>query len=312
MEDVRNLIINILETNNVKNIKFANDEIRCCCPFHHEVNPSFSINIKTGKYICFSGKCGAKGDLYSFISKLTGVSYEQAKKNFEINLQNLKYQNIINNVLELFKEKQKITNYIKYNNYKFIELKDLQDESKILNMINISKNISNIVKLKICLTNPYFKRLVVPIDKNVYEFRDITKQSNKKCLYESGIKISNYLFNIIINKNDTSIFLCEGTKDAMSIAGFGFNSCCTFGINISDEQIANILKLGMNKVYIIRDNDEAGRISSKNTFNILKNYIDCEIIKYPKDFKYKDPNEIMNKDEFINLIKFNIFLKNLV
>ena len=166
--------------------------------------------------------------------------------------------------------------------------------------------------MKICLTNPYFKRLVVPIDKNVYEFRDITKQSNKKCLYESGIKISNYLFNIIINKNDTSIFLCEGTKDAMSIARFGFNSCCTFGINISDEQIANILKLGMNKVYIIRDNDEAGRISSKNTFNILKNYIDCEIIKYPKDFKYKDPNEIMNKDEFINLIKFNIFLKNLV
>ena len=44
--------------------------------------------------------------------------------------------------------------------------------------------------------------------------------------------------------------LTEGTKDAMSIAGFGFNACCTFGINISEDQIANILKLGINKIYI--------------------------------------------------------------
>ena len=308
MEDVKTLIINILEANNVKNIKFANDEIRCCCPFHHETNPSFSINVKTGKYICFSGSCGVKGDLYSFISKLTGVSYKEAKHNFEINLQNLKYNNIINETLDLFKKESKKIDYIKYNNYKFIELKDLQDELKILKIINISKIISDLVGLKICLTNPYKKRLVVPIEENIYEFRDIMKQSNKKCLYESGIKISNYLFNIIVNKNDKNIFLTEGTKDAMSIAGFGFNSCCTFGINISDKQIANLLKLGINKVYIMRDNDEAGYKSNINTYNILKKYIDCQIIKYPKDFKYKDPNEIINKNEFINLLKFNINL----
>ena len=306
MEDIKNLIINILEANNVKNIKFANEEIRCCCPFHHEINPSFSINIRTGKYICFSGKCGVKGDLYSFISKLTGVSYNEAKRNFEINLQNLKYKNIIENTLELFKEKSKEKDYIKYNNYKFAELKDLQDEQKILNIINVSKKISDIVKLKICLTNPYRRRLVVPISENIYEFRDILKQSDKKCLYEAGVKISNYLFNIIVNENDKNIFLTEGTKDAMSVAGFGFNSCCTFGINISDKQIANILKLGINKVYIARDNDEAGYKSSINTFNILKEYIDCQIIKYPEDFKYKDPNEIVNREEFINLLKFNI------
>lgn len=306
MEDVKNLILSILEANNVKNIKFANDEIRCCCPFHEETNPSFSINIKTGKYICFSGTCGAKGDLYSFISKLTGVSYNDAKKDFEINLQNLKYNNIINETLNLFKKENKENNFIKYNNYKFIELKDLQDENKILKMINISKNISDLVKLKICLTNPYKRRLVVPITNNIYEFRDITKKSDKKCLYESGIKISKYLFNVIVNKQDNSIFLTEGTKDAMSIAGFSFNACCTFGINISEDQIANILKLGINKVYIMRDNDEAGYKSSINTYNILKKYIDCKIIKYPNNYKYKDPNEIVNRKEFIELLKFSI------
>ena len=92
----------------------------------------------------------------------------------------------------------------------------------------------------------------------------------------------------------------------MSVAGFGFNSCCTFGINISTHQISKILKLGINKVYILRDNDEAGQISAKNTYKDIRKFIDCKIIKYPKNFLYKDPNEIKTKQEFIDLIKFNI------
>lgn len=303
---MKDLILNLLETYNVKNIKVAGDEIRCCCPFHEEKKPSFSINLETGKYICFSGKCGKKGNLISFISELTGKKYNDVEQELQINFENLKYNNIIKETLNSFEKHKENLNYIKYNNYKFVELSNLLDEQKILNIINISKDISDIVKLKICLTNPYKRRLVVPIDDNIYEFRDLTKKSDRKCLYESGIKISNYLFNIIINKDDNSIFLCEGTKDAMSVAGFGFNACCTFGINISSKQILKILKLGMKKVYILRDNDEAGKLSSKNTYKELKKFIDCKIIKYPKDFKYKDPNEMQQKEEFLNLIKYNI------
>lgn len=303
---MKDLILNLLETYNVKNIKVAGDEIRCCCPFHEEKKPSFSINLETGKYICFSGKCGKKGNLISFISELTGKKYNEVEQELQINFENLKYNNIIKETLNSFEKHKENLNYIKYNNYKFVELSNLLDEQKILNIINISKDISDIVKLKICLTNPYKRRLVVPIDDNIYEFRDLTKKSDRKCLYESGIKISNYLFNIIINKEDDSIFLCEGTKDAMSVAGFGFNACCTFGINISSKQILKILKLGMKKVYILRDNDEAGKLSSKNTYKELKKFIDCKIIRYPKDFKYKDPNEMQQKEEFLNLIKYNI------
>lgn len=301
---MKDLILNLLESKNVQHIKIAGNEIRCCCPFHEEENPSFSINLETGKYICFSGKCGKKGNLISFISEMTGRSYKDVENDLQINIENIKYNTIIKETLESLSEKKKDLNYIKYNNYKFVELKDLQDEEKILNLINIPKHISDQVHLKICLTNPYKRRLVVPIDDNVFEFRDITKTSDKKCLYESGIKISNYLFNIIVN-NDKTIFLTEGTKDAMSVAGFGFNACCTFGINISSAQILKILKLGMNKVYILRDNDEAGQISAKNTYKEVRKFINCKIIKYPKGFIYKDPNEIKVKDEFLNIIGFN-------
>jgi len=302
---MKDIILNLLELKNVQHIKIAGNEIRCCCPFHDEENPSFSINLETGKYICFSGKCGKKGNLISFISEMTGKSYKDVENDLQINLENIKYNSIIKDTLDSFNEKKEDLNYIKYNNYKFIDIKNLQDENKILNLINIPKNISDIVGLKICLTNPYKRRLVVPIDNNVFEFRDITKKSDKKCLYELGIKIGNYLFSIIINDKDHSIFLTEGTKDAMSVAGFGFNACCTFGINISKKQILKIMQLGINKVYILRDNDEAGFISSKNTYKEIKKFINCKIIKYPKDFKYKDPNEITNKQEFLDLLQFN-------
>lgn len=33
-----------------------------CCPFHHELTPSFSYNIATGRWSCF-GKCHAHGDV---------------------------------------------------------------------------------------------------------------------------------------------------------------------------------------------------------------------------------------------------------
>lgn len=299
----KDIIINLLESKEVKNIKIANDEIRCCCPFHDEDNPSFSINIETGNYICFSGKCNVKGDIYSFISKMTNTSYSDAKRKLDINFANVKFSNIISNTLKLFKDENK-DEKVMLNDYDFIELINFKDKDKILKQINIDEDIAIKVGLKICLSKPYKSRLVVPISKDIYEFRDLTKKSNKKCLYESGVKIGNHLFSIIVSNNN-SIFLTEGTKDAMSVAGFGFNSCCTFGINISNKQISKILKLGISKVYILRDNDEAGLISSKNTYKLLKQFLDCQIIKYPNDFKYKDPNEIQNKEEFFELLKFN-------
>lgn len=33
-----------------------------CCPFHEEKTPSFSYNIKTGRWTCF-GRCHASGDV---------------------------------------------------------------------------------------------------------------------------------------------------------------------------------------------------------------------------------------------------------
>lgn len=34
--------------------KIKASELSCCCPFHEEQHPSFSINLETGLYNCFA------------------------------------------------------------------------------------------------------------------------------------------------------------------------------------------------------------------------------------------------------------------
>jgi len=51
-------------------------EATALCPFHKEKNPSFSVNLNTGQFICFS--CGARGNMITFQSKLYNQSYQEA------------------------------------------------------------------------------------------------------------------------------------------------------------------------------------------------------------------------------------------
>jgi hypothetical protein len=44
----------------------SGDEARGLCPFHDDNNPSFSVNRKTGLWVCFSGSCGRTGNWVTF------------------------------------------------------------------------------------------------------------------------------------------------------------------------------------------------------------------------------------------------------
>ena len=48
--------------------KERRDEFVCCCPFHEERNPSFSLNMEKGVYFCFG--CQASGSLIQLAVKL--------------------------------------------------------------------------------------------------------------------------------------------------------------------------------------------------------------------------------------------------
>lgn len=56
-------------------------ELRCCCPFHDEENPSFSINLEKGAYYCHA--CGEKGSIVDFVAKMKNIPNQEAWKFIE-------------------------------------------------------------------------------------------------------------------------------------------------------------------------------------------------------------------------------------
>ena len=57
-------------------------EFNIHCPFHDDRRQSCSINIDKGAWICFAG-CG-QGGLAYFIKKLSGKSWAEINKEFDI------------------------------------------------------------------------------------------------------------------------------------------------------------------------------------------------------------------------------------
>ncbi len=54
--------------------------LEACCPFHDEKTPSFTVQDgKAGwHYHCFSGSCGAKGDVFAWLRTQRGMTFHQA------------------------------------------------------------------------------------------------------------------------------------------------------------------------------------------------------------------------------------------
>lgn len=294
----------ILENYGIKNIKKSGNYFMCSCPWHKDDKPSFSISFLNGSYRCFS--CGDSGDFFKFKSKIEGITYDEAKKNILNNFKHIYYQNVIMTSLNKLKyedkPKQNITEILnvkklnKFNNYEVI-----------LKYINISKEVANKFNLGLCLEKRYLGRLAIPLynDKQTFwELRDLTKTSDKKVLYTKGTHVGDILYYNKVDENNDSVFLCEGTKDVLTMNSYGFNAMCCFGINISMKQIELMLNKGIKFVYLLYDNDTVGQDATKRNYPILKKYIDCQKIIWNNTFP-KDPNEC-SKQQILQLLKNNL------
>lgn len=61
-------------------------EIHSACPFHDDRNPSFSINVERGVFVCGSARCGVRGNFKLFYKMMEGITswrevYERLKVN---------------------------------------------------------------------------------------------------------------------------------------------------------------------------------------------------------------------------------------
>lgn len=56
-------------------------EVRGCCPFHDDKNPSFSANIETGQAYCHG--CGWKGNTFTFAKKVGNIPFQLRAEQLE-------------------------------------------------------------------------------------------------------------------------------------------------------------------------------------------------------------------------------------
>ena len=56
----------------------AGKSLKARCPFHSEKTPSFYVSPLRQSYYCFG--CGAKGDIFTFVQEIEGVSFREALK----------------------------------------------------------------------------------------------------------------------------------------------------------------------------------------------------------------------------------------
>lgn len=69
--------IDIVEViNKVSPLKRTGKNFMCCCPFHKEKTPSFSVSQQKQFFKCFG--CGASGNVIGFLMSYEGLSYPEA------------------------------------------------------------------------------------------------------------------------------------------------------------------------------------------------------------------------------------------
>lgn len=232
--------------------RLTGDHYVVLCPFHDDSNPSLYINRDTGFWDCKS--CLAKGDIVDYYKKMTGESFQQAKKSLG---------------LETEKPPKPSVNYLKSRGIKkeFADLFGLIERDTFL---------------EIPLNDTHFiKRLYKPI----------TKPKKIKYLNPEGFKISHCLYGLqqalpYIQKYNR-VIVTEGPLDVIACHQLGHPyAVSTLGCSLSNEQAAQLRELSCT-IVLAYDFDEAGINGSAKA----KRLINFKSLQFPKGIS--DPADFL-------------------
>ena len=307
-------ILSILEKYKFKGIrKSVGKNIICFCPFHdNKHTPSFSLNLKTGLWCCFSGECDLKGNFVKLIMKLERCNYEDALKIIYSGSENLVYESMLDNLN--FDKEMKEKKDIPYIDLKPCMLESIPKWEYYLNKINIKPEIAKKAGIEVSKNKYYYNKLIIPVfesndKKNILDVelrKWLPQDLEKKVLYLPGSEMKKWVYGFgLYPKAPKTAILVEGVKDVLTIMGFGFFALGIFGTKMSKEKINMLLKNGIQRVIISLDSDDAGNEASKKIEKEMSNYFEVFKINLPQG---KDPNDL-NYEEFLNLINKNPIIK---
>lgn len=312
-------ILDILEKYEFKGMrKSTGGNVIAFCPFHeNNKTPSFSINVKTGLWCCFSGECGAKGNLVKLIMKLESCGYEEALKVLYEGSENIVYEMMLDNLDFSGEQKIEKSNPLNIKLYP-AEIESIPGWKKHLEKINIKPEIAIKAGIKLCKNKyakddmVYLNKLIIPVyDKNRNLLdnelrRWLPSDLGKKVIYLPGSKMKELVYGFgIVRDYPSTCIIVEGTKDALTLIGYGYFCLSLFGTKISRQKIGMMLSSGIKKVIIMLDDDDAGIKAQKKIAEECSNFFDTVEVKLEQG---KDPNDL-TEEEFLEVVRNNPVIK---
>ena len=115
-----------------------------------------------------------------------------------------------------------------------------------------------------------------------------------------GLPKSKTLFNLHRVKANDKVYVVESSFDAIRLDQVGMPAVATLGATISKSQV-ELLEKYFNEIYLIADNDEAGKAMSKKMIDKLKSRVSIITL----DAKYKDIGDMQDSDILVLESKFD-------
>lgn len=256
----------------------SNYVIHCLNPSHEDNNPSLLVDRHDGRMNCFS--CSFSGSIFRYFK-------------YDIDILDINIKRLKDKILKIQQESVEMdiplgAEYI-HNEFRGISAKTMEEYKAF--KIDKPKELEG--------------RILWPI----YDISDKIKYFHGRLEHSKvGAKYINYPTGIekfLYPQTTTSdhIILVEGFIDMLRLRDRGMNAVCAFGSSLTTKtdignqglikKFSNFKLQGVNKVYILFDNDKAGIEGAKKIKKGLDNNYIVEILELPKDIN--DPAELSNK-----------------
>ncbi len=256
-------------------VRISGDKLKGLCPFHHESDPSFSVDLKTGQWNCFG--CGKKGNFITFWAMTKGYGdNDEGRKQA--------YKEILEKYGVEVKPKKKDEPPEPYTLRQYSEAKHLPIEwlTSVCQLSTERDNWSGVEWMKI----PYLDE-----SGNILTYR---KRYGKKAFrWNTGVKTTLYgLWRLAEIRETGWGILVEGESDAQTLWYLGFPAIGVPGASNFKPEQAEVLQ-GLT-LYIHQEPDQGGENFVQKTLQGLqKGGFQGQVKLWScKDLGTKDPSEL--------------------
>jgi len=236
---------------------FGGDRVLAQCPFHADLDPSFSVNLATGLWFCFG--CGAKGNAKTFAKKMR-----------------------MGDITTPPPSMGRVRDRVK-------ALRGKQDyeppaEASITTMYpgeEVWKNFRDVdaaaVRRWELGYDPMADALLIPVRAANRAPIGIIRRylaplpDQPKYRYPFGFPRKSTVYGLHLITGPWAV-LVEGSLDAVAVDSIGYPCVAMLGSRVSEDQAAAMRRVGITTLVLAFDNDEAGRKAQAESHRTLKGF----------------------------------------